>query len=61
MLWLIVFLVLFVLPHVWTAGLVYGGSFQHWSEARWDSSGLAPDPLATPEPVVQVYAARAWG
>ena len=29
MLWLILFLVLFVLPHVWTAGLVYGGSFQH--------------------------------
>ena len=61
MFWLILFLVLFVLPHVWTAGLVYGGSFQHWSQARWDSSGLAPDPLATPEPVVQVYAARAWG
>jgi hypothetical protein len=61
MLWLILFLILFVLPHVWTAGLVYGGSFQHWSQARWDSSGLAPDPLATPDPVVQVYAARAWG
>jgi hypothetical protein len=35
--------------------------FQHWSEARWDSAGLAPDPATTPEPVVQVYAARAWG
>jgi hypothetical protein len=61
MFWLLLFLVLFVLPHVWTASLVYGGSFKHWSEARWDSSGLAPDPLTTPEPVVQVYAARAWG
>ena len=40
---------------------MYGGSFQHWSQARWDSTGLAPDPATTPEPVVQVYAARAWG
>jgi hypothetical protein len=35
--------------------------FRHWSEARWDSAGMAPDPATTPEPVVQVYAARAWG
>ena len=35
--------------------------FRHWSETRWDSAGLAPDPATTPEPVVQVYAARAWG
>jgi hypothetical protein len=61
MFWLMLFLVLFVLPHVWTASLVYGGSFEHWSQARWDSAGLAPDPASTPEPVVQVYAARAWG
>lgn len=61
MFWLMLFLVLFVLPHVWTASLVYGGSFEHWSQARWDSAGLAPDPATTPEPVVQVYAARAWG
>jgi Protein of unknown function (DUF3750) len=62
MFWLVLFLVvLVVLPHLWMAGLVYGGSFQHWSEARWDSSGLAPDPAATPDPVIQVYAARAWG
>jgi hypothetical protein len=61
MIWLMLLLALLVLPHVWTAGLVYGGAFEHWSEARWDSSGLAPDPATTPEPVVQVYAARAWG
>jgi len=61
MLWLVLFVILFILPHLWTAGLVYGGSFQHWSQARWDSSGLAPVAAATPEPVVQVYAARAWG
>ena len=61
MFWLMLFLVLFVLPLLWTTGLVYGGSFQHWSQARWDSAGLAPDPATTAEPVIQVYAARAWG
>src|SRR5262249_15476504 len=33
----------------------------HWSNARWDSTGLAPDPATTPEPVIQFYAARTWG
>lgn len=61
MFWLLLLLVLFVLPHLWTAGRVYGGSFEHWSQARWDSAGLAPDAATTPEPVIQVYAARAWG
>jgi hypothetical protein len=61
MIWLVLFLALFILPLLWTAGLVYGGSVQHWSEARWDSSGLAPAAATTPAPVVQVYAARAWG
>lgn len=32
----------------------------HWSEARRDSTGLAPKPHETPEAVVQVYAGRAW-
>ena len=32
-----------------------------WWEARQDSSEQAPDPATTPEPVVQVYAARAVG
>ena len=32
-----------------------------WRTARRDSSGQAPDPLHTPEAVVQVYAARAFG
>jgi hypothetical protein len=50
-----------VVPLVWTAGMVYASQFRHWSEARWDSSGLAPDPTTTPEAVVQVYAARTWG
>jgi Protein of unknown function (DUF3750) len=61
MVWLALFVVLFVLPLVWSAGVVYGSPFEHWSRARWDSAGLAPDPVTTPEPVIQVYAARAWG
>ncbi len=32
-----------------------------WWEARRDASGQAPEPAVTPEPVVQVYAARAVG
>jgi hypothetical protein len=32
-----------------------------WRDARRDPSGQAPDPAATPEAVVQVYAARAVG
>jgi hypothetical protein len=61
MVWLALLVVLLVLPLVWSAGVVYGSSFEHWSKARWDSAGLAPDPATTPEPVIQVYAARAWG
>lgn len=34
---------------------------REWWNARRDSSGQAPDPAATPEPVVQVYVARAVG
>lgn len=32
-----------------------------WMTARRDPTGLAPDPAATPEAVVQIYAARAFG
>jgi len=34
---------------------------QNWWELRRDSSGQAPDPAAFPEPIVQIYAARALG
>jgi Protein of unknown function (DUF3750) len=61
MLWLGSLLILVVVPLVWSAGVVHGSAPRHWSQARWDSAGLAPDPATTPEPVVQVYAARAWG
>jgi len=33
----------------------------NWRTANRDSVGIAPDPAATPEAVVQVYAARAFG
>lgn len=56
-----VVLALLVLPHLWIAGTVYGQKADHWSQARWDSAGLAPDPATTPQAVVQVYAARTWG
>ena len=61
MVWLGGLLVLVIAPLLWSAGVVHGGAVRHWSQARWDSAGLAPDPATTPEPVVQVYAARAWG
>ncbi len=52
---------LFLLPLLVSAGLTVAARADHWSRARWDSSGQAPDPAATPDAVVQVYAARTWG
>jgi len=37
------------------------GSTTDWRTASREPVGLAPDPAVTPEAVVQVYAARAWG
>jgi hypothetical protein len=37
------------------------GRASDWRTASHETVGLAPDPSATPEPVVQVYAARAFG
>lgn len=34
---------------------------QDWRTASSEPAGLAPDPAATPEAVVQVYGARTWG
>ena len=34
---------------------------QDWRTASNEPVGLAPDPAGTPEAVVQVYSARAWG
>jgi len=56
---LMLFLAIFVLPLLASA-CVYGfGDSVPWYEARRDPTGLAPDPVTTPEAVIQVYAARA--
>lgn len=41
--------------------VVAAGRAADWRTASREPVGLAPDPAATPEPVVQVYAARAVG
>jgi len=41
--------------------MVRGATAGHWSTASHEPVGLAPDPATTPEPMVQVYAARTWG
>jgi hypothetical protein len=43
--------------------LLLGGpaAARDWRTASHEPVGLAPDPATTPEPVIQVYAARAWG
>jgi hypothetical protein len=48
-------------PVLWSVSMGSANPFRHWSEARWDSAGLAPDPATTSDAIVQVYAARAWG
>ena len=58
---LVVLVGLVTAPVLWTVSMGYANPFTHWSQARWDSAELAPDPAKTPEAVVQVYAARAWG
>jgi hypothetical protein len=54
-------LIAVALPLVISACAILGQDRPHWSRARWDSAGIAPDPAATSEAVVQVYAARAYG
>ena len=58
---LVVLVALVTAPVLWRVSMGSANPFRHWSEARWDSAGLAPDPATTPDAVVQVYAARAWG
>src|SRR5277367_283930 len=53
---------LVLLPLVWRIAAVWAGdAAPNLSAARWDSTGMAPDPALTPEPVIQFYAARTWG
>jgi hypothetical protein len=58
---LVLLIALVTTPVLWKVSMGVANPFRHWSEARWDSAGLAPDPATTSEAVVQVYAARAWG
>jgi hypothetical protein len=44
-----------------TLALITRASAQDWRTASREPAGLAPDPAATPEAVVQVYAARTIG
>ncbi len=55
-----VFMMLAIAGPVWmlTAGGVLGAD---WRTASREPAGIAPDPATTPEPVVQVYGARAFG
>ena len=50
---------LFVLPVLVSACLPDPRGGVPWYEARRDPTGLAPDPITTQEPVIQVYAAPA--
>jgi hypothetical protein len=56
-------LLVVITPHLLHAAYAIAGDRMvfRWSETRWDSAGLAPDPGSTPEPVIQIYAARAFG
>jgi len=52
---------LVLLPMAWQLTAAAANEQPHWSTARWDSAGLAPDPAGHPEPIIQFYAARSWG
>jgi hypothetical protein len=55
-------LLLLLMPILASTGCtMWSGPGNDWRSARRDSSGQAPDPQATPEAVVQVYAARTVG
>lgn len=62
--WSGVIIMLFALP-LGISALLYTttseGGVRHWSQARNDSTSMAPDPATTPEAVIQIYAARAFG
>lgn len=50
------------LPCLLALALLLGGcSTDGWQNASREPAGIAPDPATTPEAVVQVYAADAWG
>jgi len=54
-------LALLVVPLLGSVAVVASRGTDHWSAASQVSTGQAPDPAATEEAVIQVYAARTWG
>jgi len=61
---LVVLALLLAGPLAAAVGSAMGGAVNldaDWRTASRESAGLAPDPATTPEAVVQVYAARAFG
>lgn len=52
---------LIALPMLVSGASIATAERKHWSTARWDSVGLAPDPETWKDAVIQVYAARVWG
>lgn len=52
---------LFFLPLALSYGVRAAEGKLHWSQARRDSSDQAPDPATVLDPVIQVYAGRAFG
>jgi len=51
------------LPIICLTVLLFSGCMSDgdWRTASRDSAGIAPDPATTPEAVVQIYGADAWG
>lgn len=58
---LIALALLVALPLLASGASVATSEHKHWSATRWDSAGLAPDPVSLKDAIVQVYAARLWG
>jgi hypothetical protein len=54
-------LLVLIVPVLASTGCTLFTKPDDWRSARRDSSNQAPDPLATPEAIVQVYAARTVG
>jgi hypothetical protein len=53
---------IYLLPLLAAAcGYLLRGPHEHWSRADRSSAGIAPDPARTPEALVQVYEAHAYG
>lgn len=57
LLWSLATLILVPLGLSIARGMAYDGS---WRDAPRHSSGLAPDPMKSPEAIVQIYSARAF-